>query len=224
MAYQISKGDFRLPMIKAPEDVDRLAHLTDEEKKFAKLNLPKVPRTEGWWMLGCDPISQALWQMIERVMTASQDGDFQGKRFGFMHLSLMVIAKHFHCEYLQGVFATLSDARCYDNDVVDGVTKLLMIDYPETDCWTREESLSIRFTKACLDNTMTDELFQEALDTWGETMTVRHLNWIGYGMFWQMFENATHMPFKMEYKFPRGRMSDAVIEGLLEATKPAKPA
>ena len=63
----------------------------------------------------------------------------------------------------------------------DVMTKLELIDHPNSPVWTPEQSLMIRFTNAALDtDTMTDELFEEARAAWGENKILLYLTWIGY--------------------------------------------
>ncbi len=217
MSYKITPGGLRLPMVKVPEDVDKLDALSPEEKEFAKKNISMVPGTEGWWMLGNDPTTQAFWQFTERLFTSTL-GSTQMTAFNFQMISLNVIVKELNCEYAQGImgYSGLCCALDQNIDMNLASAKMMLLDHPESDVWSQEERLSINFTNACLKNTMTDELFQEALDTWGETKTVRYMAWVGYGWFMTMMENVLGMKHDPALSWPKGLYTNENVQNAVD--------
>ncbi len=206
MSYKIETGGLRLPLINSEEIIDSLSYLSEDEKEFGKRNLSMVPPTDGWAMLGNDPDMQAFWQVFERELTSMMDGDMQVIPFGFMTLANLVIARHAKDEYNCGTMAAaLADS------VVDfgvgyiGTIKLCMIDFPDCSCWNDEERLAIKFVKAFIEYKMTDEIFQEAIDRWGEKMVVRRMSWICYVNGMVSMCNAMGMRYPIEKEiFPYG--------------------
>ncbi len=208
MAYQIKPGGLRLPCIQSDEDVDNTPWLSDAEKKFAKLNLKKVPSTEGWRMLGNDPYTQAFWQLIERFNTAIQNDKGQHQMqctpFTYLNICHMIVAKRSGNEYMLGVLgsSTVDAIKGYGEDGdKHGYEKMLLIDYPDSSVWTDEQRLSIKFINALYDYAMTDELFQEALDMWGEQQTIRNISWYTYVLGWGSILSALHMKFDLSMTF-----------------------
>jgi hypothetical protein len=57
-----------------------------------------------------------------------------------------------------------------------------LLDFPESEVWSDEQRLMIRWSKAVLDNTMTDDLWRQAETAWGVKMCLRYIQFIGY--FW----------------------------------------
>lgn len=193
---------FRLPVIKSPEDVEKLSHLTEDEKKLATGNLRKLPPTDGWWILGNDPELQAFWQLTEREWISLLAPDFQGIPFSPLNLITLRVARLLNCEYLFGVLVQSTISGIALRKLEDGAqTKLHLLDYPDSSAWTEEESLSLRFAQACLERKMTDEIFEQAVATWGKQKTLRHLSWVAYVNQWVILEEALGMryaPAEME--------------------------
>lgn len=192
-------GEFRLPEFKTPADIEASALLTDEEKAIALDNLTKMPPSDGYWMMGCDPELQAFWALIERAFIAFFDGDYQGVPFGTMNLITLTTALHTGSEYQYGVLAqfTAKNMQVFGVPAEDAV-KLAMFCQPDSQIWNEEERMTLGFTVAVLDGTMTDELFEQARLTWGEKKLLRYIAWIGYVKMWSMLINALGMDFSPE--------------------------
>ncbi|MCC8142081.1 MAG: hypothetical protein LIO56_06075 [Lachnospiraceae bacterium] len=206
MAYQIKPGGLRLPCIQTDEEVDQIEWLSDEEKKFAKLNLKKVPSTEGWRMLGNDPYTQAFWQFIERFNTAIQNDkgqhQMQSTPCCFLSICHMIVSKRSGNEYMLGVIGSCLVDSVEGFKTEFGIEKMfLMIDHPESALWNDEERLCINFINALYDYSMTDEIFQEALDTWGEQQTIRNISWFAYVLGWGSLLSALNMKFDSSMTF-----------------------
>ncbi len=227
MAYQFKKGDIRLPLVRTEEDVDKLTWLTDDEKEFGKKNLAKIPKTEGWMMLGNDPYTQAFWQFIERMNTALENDKgqhhMQCTPFCYLNICHMIVAKRSGNEYMLG---------CLGSSTIDGIAgyqskngheKMLLIDHPECSLFNDEERLAIKFVNALYDDDVSDELFQEALDMWGEQMTIRHMSWYCYVRSWVTILSVLGMKFDESMIFPTGTWtpdSVTLVTDNLQNTEP----
>ncbi|MCC8142089.1 MAG: hypothetical protein LIO56_06115 [Lachnospiraceae bacterium] len=206
MSYKIEPGGLRLPRIDTEESYDALEHLTDDMKEYGKQNLSKVPPTEGWLMLGNNPDMQAFWQIMEREMTSLMEGDMQATPFGFMNLANKVIAHELKQEYMFGTEVACDTSAVPDHGLgYEGLIKSQMVDFPECDCWNDEERLCIYFVKACINFSMTDEIFQAAINSWGESMVVLRMSWIAYVWSMAMMQSAMHMRYDINKEiFPYG--------------------
>ena len=219
-----SPGKFRLPVIKTPADVEALTYLDAEEKALALENLKKIPPTDGWYILGSDPDTQAFWQLWERELTALLYPDMQAIPFSPMNLITLEVARHSGNDYLIGIIRQVTAVAIADfNKPHDAYTKLAMVEYPDSEVWTDEERLALKFTRACLENTMTDELFEQARETWGDQMVLRYISWVGYVYQWAILENVLRMRFEPEtMNFPSGALAPHVIDAITTKIKPTK--
>lgn len=57
-----------------------------------------------------------------------------------------------------------------------------LMDHPENEVWSDDQRLMLRWSKAVIDNTMTDDLWDQAVKAWGVKMTLRYIQFLGY--FW----------------------------------------
>ncbi len=188
--------NFRLPVIKTPEDVAALSHLNDEEKAMAVGNLGKVPPSDGWWMLGNDPELQAYWAMMERESTALLYPDTQMYAFGPMNLLTLAVAKRTRSDYQYGALASFTANQLSFSDLpADAIQKLPFLGDPDASVWSDEESFTVKFAIACIDLQMTDELFAKAVATWGEKKTLRHISWVSFVFQWAIMIEALGMKY-----------------------------
>lgn len=217
-------GKFRLPVIKTPADVEGLTHLNAEEKALALENLRKVPPTDGWLILASDPDTQAFWQLWERELTALLYPDMQAVPFSPMNLITLEVARHSGNDYLIGILRQVTAVSIADYDKPHSYyTKLALLEYPDSEVWTDEERMTLKFTRACLENTMTDELFEQARKAWGDQMILRYISWVGYVNQWAILENVLGMRFEpATMNFPKGAMSPAVIDAITKKIEPTK--
>lgn len=206
MSYKIKPGGWRLPLMDTPEKFDAAEHLSEDMKEFGKRNLSMVPPTAGWLMLGANPDMQAFLQIWEREMTSMMEGDMQAAPFGFMNITNAVLALESGDEYAAGVMAACNAGAVVDYGYgYEGTVKMQMYGYPDCSCWNDDERLCIKFVHAFINYEMTDELFQEAIDAWGENMVVLRMCWICYVWSFDMIENALGMKYDIEKEiFPYG--------------------
>jgi hypothetical protein len=57
---------------------------------------------------------------------------------------------------------------------------IYLMDFPDSEVWNSEQRLMLRYAKAVLDNTMTDDLWKEAVDAWNPKMCVRYIHVINF--------------------------------------------
>jgi hypothetical protein len=57
---------------------------------------------------------------------------------------------------------------------------LMLMDFPESEVWNDEQRLMLRYVRAVLDHTMTDELWNQAVQAWGVKMCLRYLQYMGH--------------------------------------------
>ncbi|MBT8338383.1 MAG: hypothetical protein KJP07_00075 [Desulfatitalea sp.] len=217
-------GEFRLPIINTPADVEALSHLNKEEKALGLENLKKVPHTDGWFILGSDPDIQAFWQIMERNLTSLLYPDFQGIPFGPMNLITLEVARHSGNDYLIGLLRQCTAVAIGDSKMPFGAyTKLSLLEYPDSAVWNNEERMTLKFTRACLENAMTDELFEQALETWGEKKLLRLISWLAFVNQWAILENVLDMKFVPEtMSLPSGSMSPKTVEKITSNLKNTK--
>lgn len=216
-------GKFRLPVISKPADVQALSHLNAEEKAMALENLKMVPPTDGWWVLGNDPELQALWQMEERINTSLLYPDMQVVPGSPMNLITLIIARRSGNEYLQGILASysVSAIQSFGKDD-DALTRLNMLNHPDSDIWTVEQRICIKFTNAVVDNTMTDQLFNQAKGIWGEKKLLRHLSWITFVEGWAKILNTMDFKYEASMRPPKGIMGPKAVEAITTKMKNTK--
>ncbi|MBT8342100.1 MAG: hypothetical protein HKP58_14395 [Desulfatitalea sp.] len=203
----------RLPIVKTPADVAALTNLSKEEKEMALVNLKKVPLSDGWALLGSDPELQAFMHIIEQQSTALLDGDFQGAPFSPMNLVTLAVVKHTGNDYMDGLFSALTAVEIGQYKLSkDEYMKLGVLDNPDSCLWNDEERLSLKFASAVLNNTMTDELFEQARTTWGEQKLLRLFFWMSFAHTWGMLNNMMNIKLlpEMVQQMKQGLPPEAV--------------
>lgn len=191
----------RLPLIHTAADIDALPHLSSEEKTLAKENLGKVAPSDGWFLLGHDPVGQAIWQLVELGIVKFIEPDSQAIPGSPMNVICFEVGRHIGCEWTNGLMAVITTA-------VQGMfkkpdwnhAKLALIAFPDAKAWTDQQRVSIKFARACLTNTMTDEVFNETREIFGEKKILRYILWIGYVHAWAMIQNACNLTYFSETK------------------------
>ncbi|MBT8340826.1 MAG: hypothetical protein HKP58_20370 [Desulfatitalea sp.] len=194
----------RFPIIRSAADIETLAHLSEEEKALARENLDKIPGGEGWFLLGSDPELQGFLHIVELSIALLLAPDSQFVPFGGMNVGCIEVARQMGCEWQAGVLNVItasaigtwvSDENCYHS-------QLGMLDFPDSALWTDEQRVTIKFIRACLENTMTDELFDQARKTWGEQKLLRHIAWVGFAHMWAMIINTANVGWHKVHQLP----------------------
>jgi hypothetical protein len=205
-----AEGKYRMDSIRTPEQVATIPHLSPEDQKFAVETIKRTPPTDGWRILANDPDVMAAWQMMERYHLGLLYPEFQAMPGTTLSMMTVLVGKHRKSEYVDGL---LSSYLTRMNDVYkkgdDANTKMLMLEHPDAAFWTDEERLTIKFVNATLDNKMTDELFAEAIKTWGEQKTIRYLSWIAYVDGLTMIQDAMGTKYALALRPPKAMSVEA---------------
>jgi hypothetical protein len=183
----------RLKPIWTKEDIDSIPYFDEEERQLAVQKLLRSIRKYG---------NQATITVATGIhdpkgaMATAHYGDVLGDLvidgkpetrhvIGGTLLNLLVITVMKHCgdESLLGSLARggAGLAKGYE---VEGFKRhhLMLMDFPNSEVWSREQRLMLLYARAVLDGTMTDELWQDAVRTWGVKMCLRYIQFTGY--FW----------------------------------------
>ena len=174
----------RVRLLHKPADWEDLNHLSDSEKDLAGKVLVNYLEHFGTeaphWTSALlnDPElyvataggTQAIRKLLDDAYLAD-DPQVRGPVADLMYVSIM---KHRGCQ--QGMETYIENY--LGRDTYDP-RKTVLIDFPDSDVFSPEERLAIKFSKAVLENTMTDEIFNEALERWGIKMTLRYIAFIG---------------------------------------------
>ena len=182
LANDVQPAGARLPLLHTPADYENLPHLNDAEKSLIGKILTGYLEAFGTEMhhygtaLVNDPelyLVTALYGygMKKLLDDAYIDKQVRGSVVDLMYVNIM---KHTGCQ--QGLETYIENY--VRRDTYD-VRKTVLIDFPDSDIYSADERLAIIFSKAVLENTMTDEIFNEALERWGTKMTLRYINFIG---------------------------------------------
>ncbi len=178
----------KLEQLKTMDDFNRAPHLTDEERRIAAINMTKIPPTEQYCALENDPELAAFWRMTEMEVSELLKPDFQMMPFSEMNLLTLVVTMRSGVEAQAALFAayTGSSVGSWGMTTIDAA-KLGLINFPDSEVWTPAERLTIKFANALLDYDMPEELWSEALETWGPQKTLRYITWLNVVNFWCMF-------------------------------------
>ena len=186
----------RMPIVKTEADVDRLSDLSPEEKVLAKENLKKVPLTDGWALMGSDPEAQAFFSMVENGIQKLLRPDVQADPGGPMSLSGLYIAKRMNGEWMSSLLNVLYATSIEPWEKKDfSAAHLGLIDFPDSPMWSAEQSLTLRFTQACYDGEMSDELYNEAREMWGDKRILRLTLWFGFVQTWVFIQNTAGLSY-----------------------------
>lgn len=55
----------------------------------------------------------------------------------------------------------------------------MLMDYPENECWTEEQALALKFSRAVLDGKMTDAIWNGSVEKWGVKGVMRYIHFMG---------------------------------------------
>ena len=183
----------RLRLLHKPADYEDLSHLSEAEKDTIDKILVGFHEQFGsepphfiTAMLN-DPALYVVWGSfyngVKKLLGDSYlDKQVRGSVVDLMYVNIM---KHWGCQ--QGMETYIENY--VGRDTYD-VRKTVLIDFPDSDVFSAEERLAIRFSNAVLGNAMTDEIFDEALERWGVKMTLRYIAWIGTYSSVTMFLDA----------------------------------
>ncbi|MBT8339309.1 MAG: hypothetical protein HKP58_18980 [Desulfatitalea sp.] len=191
MSAKEEKKGGRLPIVRTEADIQALSHLSPEEKALAVKNINMVTPTVPYLMVANDPELLSFVTMMEWNCVALHDPDFQVIPFSPMNLITHVVARHTGSEYLLALITAMTVAGITDAKKENiYYTKLSMVEFPDSDLWTDEQRITIKFTKGALEHNISDELFEQARELWGEKRLLRHLFWISISNMWGIIQSA----------------------------------
>ncbi len=175
-------------MLRTSKDYEAALHLSEEEKRIARINMTKIPPTPQYCALGNDPELAAFWRLTEMEVSELLKPDFQMYPFSEMNLLSLVTTMHSGVEAQYALFVsyTGSAAGSWGMDTIDA-SKLAMVSFPDSEVWSPVERLTIKFANGLLHYDMPEEVWSEALETWGEQKTLRYITWVNLVNFWCMF-------------------------------------
>lgn len=84
------------------------------------------------------------------------------------------------CVHTPNEFARVVTAGMHGPKLGLTSTKLLLLDHPDSDVWTDDERLSLKFVKAAFNFEMTDELWDAAAEAWGVPWIMNALTLLCY--------------------------------------------
>lgn len=73
----------------------------------------------------------------------------------------------------------------------------MMMDFPESEVWNPQQRLMLYYSKAVLENTMTDALWEEAVQAWGVQWCLRYIQFIGYFWYAGVRNRTLKVPYPM---------------------------
>lgn len=193
----------RLKPLYTPEDVEAVPYFDDEDKEIAvtklvrSLNKYGNPPTITVGVGVHDPKgAAATGQYGDAVRPLVTPTPQDGHTVGGTVLNLLVMQTHRHTgdECLLGGLARFAADRHVPGFKVH---HYMMMDYPDSEVWSPEQQLMLRYSSAVLENTMTDALWKEAVDAWGVKMCLRYIQWIGYFWYAGVRNRTLRVPYPM---------------------------
>ncbi|MBT8340025.1 MAG: hypothetical protein KJP07_08430 [Desulfatitalea sp.] len=198
MSEEASKSiETRIPVIRTAEDIDALPHLSEQEKALGKANLA-MPEIGGGGdclgLMGNDPEMQMVWGLTERMAEGLLEPDGQGIPYGLMNLISLQVPRLMKSEWLLTGFqlVTYSGTPLWDKEK-PRYYLMGMLEVPDSEFWTDEQKTVLKFTEACMQNKMTDELFNHAKKLWGEKKMLRLIFYMGFVQTACMIADACHL-------------------------------
>ncbi|MBT8342084.1 MAG: hypothetical protein KJP07_18930 [Desulfatitalea sp.] len=185
-------GKLRVPMLDNEPAINAAAHLSADEKERAIENLVKYPPNNTWGVMNNDPKLAAVtlsWgcAIFELI------GDASGIPGGPVWLICLEVARATNNEMLAANMINMSVLVGEMRDF--RMQQLGMLAYPDSEVWTDEQRLTLKFTRAVLENKVTDELFEQAREAWGEQNILRRIGVIAWAQFFAYVYNACNHHF-----------------------------
>ncbi|MBT8339536.1 MAG: hypothetical protein KJP07_05940, partial [Desulfatitalea sp.] len=177
-----------LPLIKTPADIEGLSYLSEDEKALGLHNLEHhVALTDGWEMLGNDPELQMFIHLYGNELLGLLPLDMQVIPFSPLNLISLEVARRVGNDYVFGLMkgSTIAELEPFGYPEIAQL-KFHFLAFPNLKIWNEEERLTLKFVKACYENKLTRELFEQAREAWGEKRLLRHIGWMGYMQTWSL--------------------------------------
>ncbi|MBT8342082.1 MAG: hypothetical protein HKP58_08650 [Desulfatitalea sp.] len=184
-------GKLRVPMLDSEAAISAATHLSSEEKEIAIENLKKMPPNNAWYLLNHNPKLVAIimkWGMGIMELCDDVPG-IPGKPGQTMAFE---VARFLDSPWLASVMARNAAAAGEVGGFLN--SQLGVINHPDSPLWTDEQRLALKFARACLENTMTDELFEQARELWGEQKVMGYIAMLTWDIVFALMVNACGMP------------------------------
>jgi hypothetical protein len=193
----------RLKPLYTKEDVDAVPHFDEEDKQAAlgKLlrsvknynNQPTITVGVGVHdPKGAAAVGRYSDVLRPLVTPTPRDGHTVGGTI--LNLLVMSVHKHTKDECLLGGLARFAAERHVPGFKVHHYA---LMEFPESEVWNPEQRLMLRYAKAVLEGTMTDELWSDAVKTWGVKMCLRYIQFIGYFWYAGVRNRTLQVPYPM---------------------------
>jgi len=207
----------RLPALHVPADYENLAYLDEEEKELCGIQL--VSRLEKFDS-----------QPTVTVATAAHDPKAARLRSAYGGALMALAAPTYETRHLVGgtllnllVLTVMKFAG--DETLIGGITRGLydhhlegfkphhvaLMDFPESEVWSDEQRLMLRYAKAVLENSMTDELWDEAVRAWNPKMCVRYIHVINFFLGAAIMNRTLQVTYPMTTEAGKPRNPDSQI-------------
>jgi hypothetical protein len=179
----------RLKPLRTKADIDAISYFDDEEREIALEYLLRSVRNYGNQptitvaTAAHDPKGARAKARLNEALNPLIDNDGLTRHTtqgSVLHLMVYLTLKHVNDECLVGALAT--------GNVKRGAVPafkphhLAMVDFPESEVWSDQQRLSLKFTKAVLNSAVTDEIWDAAVKMWGVKKVLGYIQMIGN--FW----------------------------------------
>lgn len=115
-----------------------------------------------------------------------------------LNLLVLTVMRHCHDETLTGSLSR-GGAGLATGYETPGFKRhhLMMMDFPESEVWNAEQRMMLIFSRAVLDNAVTDDIWDGAVNTWGVKKVLRYIQFMGY--FWSacVRDRTLRVPYLM---------------------------
>jgi hypothetical protein len=208
----------RLLPLNVPEDYANLQYMDAEEKELCGIQL--LSRLEKFDN-----------QATITVATAAHDPKAARIRSAFGGALMALAAPTYETRHLVGgtllnllVLTVVKWAK--DETLVGGISRgvqehylegfkphhLQLMDFPESEVWNDDQRLMLKFAKAVLDNTMTDDLWKQAVDAWNPKMCVRYIHVINFFLGASIMNRTLGVTYPMSTETGQGGGRVAGVE------------
>lgn len=180
----------RLPLLDSAAAIAAAPNLTAEEKEMAIGNLNRCPPNDAWYLLNHEPKLVAVMQIWGTCFMELLDDapGIPGKPGQWMAFEA---ARFMNCEFMAAILSTSAvntGEVCGNHNAQLGI-----LDFPDSKLWTDQQRLAIKFARAVLEGSVSDDLYAEAVEAWGEKKIMSYILMLGWDMIWAMLANTFNL-------------------------------
>ena len=177
----------RVRPLRTAADVDAVPYFDDEEKRVATATLVRSVVRYGAQptITVCTSVHDPLAAAARFAYGQDLDGLLQNigqtrhtTLGSLLNLLVLTVLRHVGDECLIGAISAGKGV------MVPGFKHhhYALMDFPESEVWSPDQRLMLRYAKALLNDDVTDELWREAVDAWGVRQCLRYIQFMG--RFW----------------------------------------